>query len=90
MITRNIYCVLLLRLLMYGRAYVYTHIHTHTRIYLTHGIFFHFIINYYYANRQVQIWMKEAESTKGLLATKDIEESVQRTSDTSVEQCTMQ
>ncbi|KAF3429418.1 hypothetical protein E2986_00644 [Frieseomelitta varia] len=38
----------------------------------------------------VQIWMKEAESTKGLLATKDIEESVQRTSDTSIEQCTMQ
>ncbi|XP_043527661.1 serine/threonine-protein kinase ULK3 isoform X1 [Frieseomelitta varia] len=41
-------------------------------------------------HKQVQIWMKEAESTKGLLATKDIEESVQRTSDTSIEQCTMQ
>ena len=63
--------------------YMYTH------VYLMHDSFFHSIINYH-ANRQVQIWMKEAESTKGLLATKDIEESVQRTSDTSIEQCTMQ
>ncbi|KZC08184.1 PREDICTED: serine/threonine-protein kinase ULK3 [Dufourea novaeangliae] len=39
--------------------------------------------------RQVQLWMKEAESTKGLLATKDIEESVQRGSD-SFEQCSIQ
>ncbi|XP_018401000.1 PREDICTED: serine/threonine-protein kinase ULK3 isoform X2 [Cyphomyrmex costatus] len=37
-------------------------------------------------HKQVQIWMKEAESTKGLLATKDID-SLQRTSD---EQCILQ
>ncbi|XP_011068888.1 PREDICTED: serine/threonine-protein kinase ULK3 isoform X2 [Acromyrmex echinatior] len=37
-------------------------------------------------HKQVQIWMKEAESTKGLLATKDID-SLQRTSD---EQCVLQ
>ncbi|XP_031828727.1 unc-51 like kinase 3 homolog Aduk isoform X2 [Nomia melanderi] len=40
-------------------------------------------------HKQVQLWMKEAESTKGLLATKDIEESVQRGSD-SFEQCMVQ
>ncbi|XP_033339552.2 unc-51 like kinase 3 homolog Aduk isoform X2 [Megalopta genalis] len=39
--------------------------------------------------KQVQLWMKEAESTKGLLATRDIEESVQRGSD-SFEQCIIQ
>ncbi|XP_043263578.1 serine/threonine-protein kinase ULK3 isoform X1 [Colletes gigas] len=39
--------------------------------------------------KQVQLWMKEAESTKGLLATKDIEESVQHGSD-SPKQCTLQ
>ncbi|XP_076182282.1 unc-51 like kinase 3 homolog Aduk isoform X2 [Ptiloglossa arizonensis] len=39
--------------------------------------------------KQVQLWMKQAESTKGLLATKDIEESVQRGSDFP-EQCTLQ
>ncbi|XP_032666992.1 serine/threonine-protein kinase ULK3 isoform X2 [Odontomachus brunneus] len=38
-------------------------------------------------HKQVQIWMKEAESTKGLLATKDIEDSSQRASD---EQCVLQ
>lgn len=37
-------------------------------------------------HKQIQIWMKEAESTKGLLATKDID-SLQRTSD---EQCVLQ
>ncbi|XP_024880000.1 serine/threonine-protein kinase ULK3 [Temnothorax curvispinosus] len=37
-------------------------------------------------HKQVQIWMKEAESTKGLLATKDID-SLQRPSD---EQCILQ
>ncbi|XP_026825173.1 serine/threonine-protein kinase ULK3 isoform X2 [Ooceraea biroi] len=37
-------------------------------------------------HKQVQIWMKEAESTKGLLATKDIDSS-QRASD---EQCILQ
>ncbi|XP_020285583.1 serine/threonine-protein kinase ULK3 [Pseudomyrmex gracilis] len=37
-------------------------------------------------HKQVQIWMKEAESTKGLLATKDIDSS-QRTFD---EQCVVQ
>ncbi|XP_050445773.1 serine/threonine-protein kinase ULK3 [Cataglyphis hispanica] len=36
--------------------------------------------------KQIQIWMKEAESTKGLLASKDIDSS-QRTSD---EQCILQ
>lgn len=36
---------------------------------------------------QVQVWMKEAESTKGLLATKDIDDSSQRASD---EQCVLQ
>ncbi|KAG6797579.1 serine/threonine-protein kinase ULK3 isoform X1 [Apis mellifera caucasica] len=40
-------------------------------------------------HKQVQFWMKEAESTKGLLATKDIEESAQRGSDAS-EQCIIQ
>ncbi|XP_071873252.1 unc-51 like kinase 3 homolog Aduk isoform X2 [Bombus fervidus] len=40
-------------------------------------------------HKQVQYWMKEAESTKGLLATKDIEESAQHASDT-YEQCIMQ
>nr|XP_033339552.1 serine/threonine-protein kinase ULK3 isoform X2 [Megalopta genalis] len=39
--------------------------------------------------KQVQLWMKEAESTKGLLATRDIEEPVQRGSD-SFEQCIIQ
>ncbi|XP_076277263.1 unc-51 like kinase 3 homolog Aduk isoform X3 [Lasioglossum baleicum] len=39
--------------------------------------------------KQVQLWMKEAESTKGLLATKDIEDSVQRGS-YSFEQCIVQ
>ncbi|XP_012527854.1 serine/threonine-protein kinase ULK3 [Monomorium pharaonis] len=37
-------------------------------------------------HKQVQIWMKEAESTKGLLATKDID-SLQRAPD---EQCVLQ
>ncbi|XP_070511150.1 serine/threonine-protein kinase ULK3 isoform X2 [Cardiocondyla obscurior] len=37
-------------------------------------------------HKQIQIWMKEAESTKVLLATKDID-SLQRTSD---EQCVLQ
>ncbi|KAH0955306.1 hypothetical protein HN011_003105 [Eciton burchellii] len=37
-------------------------------------------------HKQIQIWMKEAESTKGLLATKDIDSS-QRASD---EQCILQ
>ncbi|XP_060815017.1 serine/threonine-protein kinase ULK3 isoform X1 [Bombus pascuorum] len=40
-------------------------------------------------HKQVQYWMKEAESTKGLLATKDIEESAQHASD-AYEQCIMQ
>ncbi|XP_076243644.1 unc-51 like kinase 3 homolog Aduk isoform X2 [Calliopsis andreniformis] len=38
--------------------------------------------------KQVQLWMKAAESTKGLVATKDIEESVQRSD--SFDQCTIQ
>ncbi|KAL6265553.1 hypothetical protein P5V15_002348 [Pogonomyrmex californicus] len=37
-------------------------------------------------HKQIQIWMKEAESTKGLLATKDID-ALHRTSD---EQCILQ
>ncbi|XP_017765550.1 PREDICTED: serine/threonine-protein kinase ULK3 isoform X2 [Eufriesea mexicana] len=40
-------------------------------------------------HKQVQFWMKEAESTKGLLATKDIEDSAQRSTD-PFEQCIMQ
>ncbi|XP_076474288.1 unc-51 like kinase 3 homolog Aduk isoform X2 [Bombus vancouverensis nearcticus] len=40
-------------------------------------------------HKQVQYWMKGAESTKGLLATKDIEESAQHASDT-YEQCILQ
>ncbi|XP_012281826.1 serine/threonine-protein kinase ULK3 [Orussus abietinus] len=38
---------------------------------------------------QVQQWMKEAESCKGLLATREIEETVQRPSD-SHDQCSLQ
>ncbi|XP_076671057.1 unc-51 like kinase 3 homolog Aduk isoform X2 [Andrena cerasifolii] len=40
-------------------------------------------------HKQVQLWLKEAESTKGLLATQDIEESVHRGSD-SFKQCAIQ
>jgi len=51
---------------------------TEAKIYNLYEIFIYF--------QQIQIWMKEAESTKGLLATKDIDSS-QRASD---EQCILQ
>ena len=39
---------------------------------------------------QVQTWMKEAESTKGLLATKEIDDAATRAVTESQEQCVIQ
>lgn len=63
------------------RINIYVHAYVHR--FLIFYEMFKYVINLY---QQIQIWMKEAESTKGLLATKDIDSS-QRTSD---EQCILQ